>query len=250
MSTANKDLERRVSDALKRIVSVRSIQGRIVINVPVMYPSGATSAIEIELNGENCWVSDMGHGLVESEYMGAQDFYGNAAKEVASRFGTKFDGNSIFALWVPIGRLEAAIVCVANSSCQAAQAAIQIASEQKSSRKNDQIFEKISAVFGKNLVSKSTEMKGRHAQWNAKNVVVFPDRRRAIFEYMTDNTNSVSNKFLMFSDIRKADEKVSLNAVVTNTEKLDAKGQMIADIGNIIGLDASDDEFIQVTKAA
>ena len=144
--TTSPQLESRVSDALKRIASVRTLEGRTVMNVPVMYPSGATTTVEIEMNGGNCWVSDMGHGLVEAEHMGAQGFYTKSAKDIASQHGVQFDGNSIFALWVPVSRLKAAIVCVANSSCQAAQSAIQSASEQKATKKNDQIFERLSLI--------------------------------------------------------------------------------------------------------
>mmetsp|Transcript_27439 Transcript_27439/g.50593 ORF Transcript_27439/g.50593 Transcript_27439/m.50593 type:complete len:221 (-) Transcript_27439:350-1012(-) len=220
------------------------------MNVPVMYPSGATTTVEIEMNGGNCWVSDMGHGLVEAEYMGAQGFYTKSAKDVAGQHGVQFDGNSIFALWVPVARLESAIVCVANSSCQAAQSAIQSASEQKATKKNDQIFERIQAVFGKNIVSKSADIQGRHAQWDAKNVVIFPDRRKAVFEFMTGNSISVSSKFLMFSDILKANDGVSLNAVVSKANQLNSKGQMIADVANIIEFTATDQEFMQVAKAS
>lgn len=248
--TNSPQLESRVSDALKRIASVRTLEGRTVMNVPVMYPSGATTTVEIEMNGGNCWVSDMGHGLVEAEYMGAQGFYTKSAKDVASQHGVQFDGNSIFALWVPVARLEAAIVCVANSSCQAAQSAILSASEQKATKKNDEIFERIKAVFGKSIVSKSVEIQGRHAHWDAKNVVIFPDRRKAVFEFMTSNPNSVSSKFLMFSDILKADDGVSLNAVVSKASKLNSKGQMIADVANVIEFAATDEEFIQVAKAS
>lgn len=240
----------RVRKALTRIASVRGMDGRLVVDVPVMYPSGATAVVEVERNGEQFWVSDMGHGFVETEFVAAQDFYSNAARRAADDFGVQFDGGSIFALWVPEARLEAAIVCVANASNTACSEAIRSASEARGRKENERIFERIQAVFGPKIVAKTADILGRHAHWEAHNVVVFPDRRKAVFESMSMHGNSVSSRFLMFSDIKAADETVSLNAVVKDIEQLDEKAQMVGDIANIVALSASDEELRQYAVAS
>lgn len=240
----------RVRSALQRLASVQDLDGRVSVSLPVMYPSGATVVVEIERNDDRYWVSDMGYGLAEAEMSGAQTFYGKIASRIAHDFGVGFDGNAMFALWVASSRLEAAITCVANASNRACSEAILQATEAKSRRQNDKIFERVSAVFGKRSVTRSADIIGRHAHWEAHNVVVFPNRHRAVFEHMTAHTTSVSTKFLMFSDIKSAEAEISLNAIVKDIGALDEKGQMIGDVANILSFTASDEQIIEYARAS
>jgi len=241
---------RRVRDALTRIAAVRDLDGRTVIDVPIMYPSGATAVVDISRNGDRYWVSDMGRGHVECEMSGAESFYGKIASRVADDFGIGFDGDAMFALWVTSARLESAIVCVANASSQASSEAVRQAIDTKLRAQNERIFERIRTVFGEQSVARSVDITGRHASWEARNVVVFSDRRKAIFEHMTSHPNSVSSKFLMFTDIKSADLGISLNAMVRDIRNLDEKAQMIADVGNIIQMSATDEQIIRYARAA
>ena len=246
----DREATERVREALSRVAAVRGLDGRIVVDVPVMYPSGATAVVEVERNVDRYWVSDMGHGRIETEFVAAQDYFSAAARRAASDYGVEFDGNAIFALWVPSARLEAAIVCVANASNRACSDAIRVASEAKGRRENDRIFQRIQKVFGPEHVTRSLDVAGRHAHWEAHNVVVFSDRRRAVFEAMTSHPNSVSSRFLMFSDIKSADEEISLNAVVRDLSSLDEKAQIIGNVANIVGIDATDEELMRFAKAS
>jgi len=246
----DKQLRARVEEALARISSVREMDGRVLVDLPIMYPSGAMAVVEVVRKRDKYWVSDMGHGLLEAEFMAAHDYYGRVAKKIAEEFTVNFDGNSIFALWVSDGRLEAAIICVANASNKACSEAIRQASDTQAKRQNERIFTRIIKVFGERLVAKTAEVHGQHANWDAHNVVVFPNRQQAVFEFMTSHQNSVSSKFLMFSDIKGAEANVSLNAVVQNIESLDEKAQMIGDVANIVPLTASDDEYRYFARVA
>lgn len=240
----------RVRNALQRVASVQELDGKVSVSLPVMYPSGATAVVEIERNDDKYWVSDMGYGLVEAEMSGGQTFYGRIASRVAEDFGVGFDGNAVFALWVSSSRLEAAITCVANASNRACSEAILQATEAKSRRQNEKIFERMRGVFGERSVARSADIIGKHAHWEAHNVVVFPNRHRAIFEHMTAHTTSVSTKFLMFSDIKSADEDISLNAMVRDLNALDEKGQMIGDVANILSLTASNQQIMKYARAS
>lgn len=240
----------RVRGALQRLVSVQEIDGKASVSLPVMYPSGATVVVEIERNEDKYWVSDLGYGHVEAEMAGAQSFYSKIASRVADDFGVGYDGSAMFALWVTDSRLEAAITCVANASNRACSEAIQQAVEAKSRRQNEKIFERVRSVFGDRAVARSQDILGKHAHWEAHNVVVFPNRHRAVFEHMTAHTNSVSTKFLMFSDIRAADASISLNVMVRDIGALDEKGQMVGDVANILSLVASDEQIREYAKAS
>jgi hypothetical protein len=249
VSKVDQALTRRVTEALGRIANWRDSGGRIMIDLPLMYPSGSMVVVDAEQNRDKIWVSDMGQGLVEAEMMGASDSYGSVASKAAKDYGVEYDGNSIFALWVPASRIEAAIVCVANASHTAAADAVRHASEVHSRRHDDMIYERIVRVFGRPIVAKSVEISGLRTVWEAHNVVLFPNGRKAVFEFMTKHPTSVSSKFLKFSDMKSAPLPISLNAVVPDLE-LDPRSQMIGDVANIVTIEAEDDALRGYAEAS
>ena len=156
----------------------------------------------------------------------------------------------MFALWVPGSRLEAAITCVANASNRASSEAILQAVDAKSRRQNEKIFDRVRSVFGDRSVARTADIAGKHAHWEAHNVVLFPNRHRAVFEHMTAHTNSISTKYLMFSDIKSADQDISLNVMIRDIAALDEKGLMVGDIANILSLSSSDEQIREYAKAS
>ncbi len=224
---------------------------RMMIDVPVTYPSGASVVVEVEQNSDRIWVSDMGKGLVEAEMMSAEESYQRLARAKADEFGVGYDNSAMFVLWVPADKLEAAIVCVANASAQASADAVRHAVEAQSRSQSDAVYERIIDVFGKRTVSRSIEVRGRRLSWSANNVVFLRDTRRAVFEPMTKNANSISSKYLMFSDLRDSEVSIySLNAVVEDKRNLGAKAQMVGELAHIIDLNSPDDAFKRCAVAA
>lgn len=243
-TAVSRELEKRVSDAIERLMAVQNLEsGKAVLSVPVTYPSGASVVVELEKNADRIWVSDMGLGMAEAEMMGADDSYQRLARSKAEEFGINYDNHAMFVLWVPQDRLEGAIVCVANASAQAAAAAVLHASEAQNRSQREAVFQRVSEVFGRERVVKSLEMRGRRTSWEAHNVVTSPRGQRSVFEPMTPAPQSVSSKFLMFSDLKEADSGASLNVVVESLKSLDAKAQIVSDVANIIELKAEDDVY-------
>lgn len=248
----NMELKRRVSAVVERLMPFRDSEGgRVMINVPATYPSGASVVVELEQNADRIWVSDMGMGLVEAELMAAQESYQRLARAKAEEFGIGYDNSAMFVLWAQSSELEAAIVCVANASAQASADAVRHAAEVQSRNQSAVVYERIKEVFRECTVSRSFKIDGKRSTWEAHNVVHFPNSRRAVFEPMTMNPNSISSKYLMFSDLLDSNaERYSLNAVVEDVKNLDARAQMVGDVANIINLGASDSEFKKYVDAA
>ena len=244
------EMMQEVQRALAALVDVRAAGDRALVSVPVQYPSGALSVIEIERHNSTWWVSDMGHGLQEAEYVSAGAGYARAAATVAKAYGVKFDGQSIFALMVPEDRLDAGIVAVSNASANAAVEAIRSESERKFETKEDLVFDRLCRIFNDLKVVRKMEIAGEHASWEAHNVVRLQGSdRAAIFEVMTQNSLSVASKYLMFSDLRSKPNLI-LNAVVSDPDKLDSKGRMIDDVATIVRIDAADATFRRLAAFA
>jgi hypothetical protein len=60
---------------------------------------------------------------------------------------------------------------------------------------------------------------------------------------VTENQISIASKFMMFSDLSKSSRSYSLNSVVSNIDKLGAKGAMLADVSYVMQIAANDDDF-------
>ncbi|WP_147307901.1 hypothetical protein [Fulvimarina endophytica] len=240
------DVAKRVSDALSRIVRVEEEGGKYTINLPILYPNGNGSVVEITPNGDKLFVSDMGLGHFEAEFSGASSYYDAQANSAASRYGIRYDGHSVFAIKVGLHQIEAAIGAVANASVQAATQAIHKSIEDTSRRWNEDVFDRITDAFDKSLIAKTMEINGFRDAWEVHNVVTLESGGKAVFEFVSPHTNSVSNKFMMFSDIANSDEAnlISLNGVVEDIPKFNkARGTMLSDLAEIIALDASNDEY-------
>lgn len=245
------DIKNRIDEAITRLVSGTNFGNKTVVSIPVVYPSGSHAGIEIEVNGDNCFISDAGQGFSEAENYGASDFYKSCAKESSKRFGTSYDGLNMFVLRTSIENMEAAIVAVANASAIAARDAFEKAVSAKNRHVNSEIFDRFIEIFGKSKVEKVKEIPGHRLPWDVHNVVTL-DNGTAIFEYVADHPNSISNKYMMFSDLKHNEQQPTiLNAVVEDINKISQKGQLIVDVANnVVPFNASNHQFQKYASAA
>ena len=79
--TADQTIKAKIEEAVAGLVSVRADGDRVRIALPLLYPSGSGSAVEVMVNGDNCFVSDFGFGAMETEMYGADPFYESNAKK-------------------------------------------------------------------------------------------------------------------------------------------------------------------------
>jgi hypothetical protein len=237
------DLSKRLTDAVQRLMTVRHDDHAFRISVPILYPSGSGCAVEVTANGENIFVSDIGIGHMEAEYAGASEIYVKEAGKAADRYGVRFDGYSIFNLRTSIDRIEGAIVAVSNASVQAASAAILRSAENKDRNSNNDVFDRLMSIFSTHLLVRTADIKGQRDTWPAHNVVIFPTGQKAVFEFVNPHQNSISSKFLMFSDLLASGATLALNTVTEDISKLGSRGAMLSDVSNMIELSAEDAEF-------
>ena len=248
--TLDRAVKDKIEEAAAGLVAVRANGDRARISLPLLYPSGSGSAVEVMVNGDNCFVSDFGFGAMEAEMYGAESFYESNARKAADRFGVGFDGMSIFKTWTSLSRLDAAVVAVANASVQAASWAIASASEEKERRYNAELFDRVRQFFGDRAVSKREELGGREARWEARNVVTLPNRRKAVFEFVTAHANSISSKYMMFSDLSRVEDAYSLNSVVKSITRIGTKGAMLADVSHLVELNSPKETYLRFAEAA
>lgn len=249
MFTDSKALHQAIADAVGRLVSIRNFGDTVVVSLPISYPQGTLSAVHISTSGDRCFVSDCALGMREAELAGAAEFYDSAARSVSRRFGVAYDGACVFAASAPIERIEGAIIAVANASANAVGSALIKASEAKDRQKNNDVFDVVVDIFGRNNVSRKEEIPGRDDSWEAHNVV----RTKgiiSIFEFVSTHQNAVASKFLMFSDLSRSENSYSLNSVVESIDNLSKKATMLSDVSNIIELRSDKSTYQRYAKVA
>jgi hypothetical protein len=240
-----------IGRAVSRLLTITNVGESVVVSLPIMYPSGAFVGVSISLIAEGkCFLSDTAIGLREAEMAGAADFYDNSAKQLAEHFGIGFDGASVFAASASIDRVAGAATAVGNASAGAVARALMKAAEYKERAKNNVLFDIVSDVFGRPNVERTIEIAGRDSVWPAHNVVSFTDRRRAVFEFVAAHTNSIANKYLMFSDLGRVDSPPSLVSVVNSIDALGSKGAMLGDVSNVIELKSGRPTYERYARVA
>lgn len=145
------DLKARLDRAVGRLMAARVDGNSARLCVPVIYPSGSGCTVEVLINGDKCFVSDIALGHMEAEMHGADEFYDHCAKQAAGHFGVGYDGLSVFACWAPLDRVEAVISAVANASVRAATSAIFRAMEEKHKRHNVEVYERVASILERSL---------------------------------------------------------------------------------------------------
>ena len=249
MTLSSPSLDKQIADAVGRTISARQFGETTIISLPVMYPSGAFAGVHVTLSGDRCYVSDAAIGLREAEMAGVGDLFDSSARSAAEWFGVGYDGASIFAASAPLSRIEGAVIAIANASSRAVTHALLNAAEKKDKSRNNLLFDKLREYFGQNSVAKTASIVGKDATWDAHNVVIIKGRQ-SVFEYVSQNTNSIASKFLMFSDISKTSEPPVLNSVVDALDGLGKKGVILGDVSNIVPIEASRERYLSFTRAA
>lgn len=242
MFTDTRMLRDAIASAVGRLVSARTVGEAMVVDVPVAYPSGARAAVHVSLSGDKCFVSDCAIGMREAEMAGASDYFDHAARDAAVWFGVGYDGASVFAASAPLDRLEGAIVAVSNASTMAVGRALLRSAESKERHAGNEVFERVSEIFGPANVAKRSEIAGRETVWDAHNVVSLGGRR-AVFEFVGEHGNSIASKFLMFSDIVKVDNAPALVSVVASLDRMNKKANLLGDVSSILELSAGAEQF-------
>lgn len=227
-------IEKCVLEAIKSLSQTWREGEAQLVSLPVQYPSGALTVVQVSLGKSEAHLSDMGAGLWEAEQLCPDTSYRRHAEHEAMRYGLRFDGHAVLALEIPISAVSAGLIAVANASAQAACAAVLADAEKRDSSRNDEIFDRVRYAFPDSHVSKSLDIAGERASWKAHNVVALHDNRKVVFEPVTNHPASISSKFLMFSDLAKR-PKLVLNAVFPDRDNIDPKGQMLREVANILG---------------
>ena len=239
-----------IDDAVRRLVRTEHLAASTIINLPILYPSGSTVAVEARIERDRCFVSDMGNGFNEADIFGAGRYYPKIAKEVAETYGIRFDGRAVFAGEASIDLIGGLITIVANSSHEAvAQSAYRLARKRERGEE-EQLYRRLVDVFGKQSVDREVEIRGasNHA-WSVANLVR-AQGHLAVFDSVVAHHASIVNVATKMHDIARLDDAPARIAVTQDVAKLGDLIGVLSQASNVIELGAQSDTYRKYALAA
>jgi len=240
-----------VVDAVSReIVSAEHFGQGSVIKTPLMYPSGASVVVQITEQRDRYFVTDMGVGHQEAEMIGAGVLYANSAKSLAEHFGIRFDNQAFFVAEANRDQLAGATTIVANCSAEAAALAAYRAAERKYEEESDVLYRRLVTVFPRSSVQRNVDFVGASThKWKIAALVDLQSRS-ALFETVSNHTNSVVAAAAAFHDIARLEHPPRRIAVVKHKDQFGNLINVLSQAGSVMDIEAPQETILRLAEAA
>lgn len=179
-----------------------STEGDIArLHTPLLYPGGATVGVEISRLRDAYLVSDTGSAHREAALLGGERIFVRLAREIAERFGVRFDNDMIFDLGVSEAELPIAVIAVANAAKTAVEnTALNLATSPHADYRAA-LWDRLERLYSAPAVSRRTRVRGSSDEWEFDAAVV-REGRMSLFEVVPPHPNAVSSAVTKFLDIR------------------------------------------------
>jgi hypothetical protein len=238
-----------VETIAKEIVTVEHFGSGSIIKTPIIYPSGASTVVQITQHGDRFFVTDMGLGHQEAEMIGASTLYVNSAKSLAQHYGILFDNHAFFVAEASREQLAGAVTVVANCSSEAAALAAYRAAERKFEEDTDVLYRKLTLVFSKSEVERDVEFAGSSThRWRIA-TIVHHGSRIALFEPVSKHPVSVVTTAAKFHDIARLDNPPGRISVVKKKDEFGNLINVLAQAGDVIDFEAPKETLLKLAEA-
>lgn len=220
------------------------------VRTPILYPSGATVVVRVEMVGNSFRVSDMGGGYAEAESMGAAAGFARQAKIVAEASGLVFDQHAFVVSDASRDQLIGAVIAVANCSQEAAHVTATRHVEKKAHDANERVYKRLVSVFTPEHVQRDVEVAGAsNTKWHV-GALVTVDHKKAVFEAVTRHRNSVVSAAVKFHDFARLEKPPARIAVVDKKADFGTLLGVISQAAQVVEESASAQTLQRLAKAA
>jgi hypothetical protein len=240
-----------VEELARELVSVEYRSGSSFIRTPLLYPSGGSVVVRVdEHSASSYFVSDMGFGYQEAEFMGASLTYARHARLIAENAGVRFDHHAFFVIQVGRDQLAGAVATIANCSLEATTVAAYKLAERKVADEADRLYQRLITIFEPAAVRRNEEVIGAsHTSWPVATIVRSDRGRLTIFEPVTPHHASVASVATKFNDISLLDTPPNRVAVVRNKQEMGTYLAVISQTADVVTRDAPDKTIVRLAAA-
>lgn len=219
MAVAVLSIEQTADEIARALIRVTAHGDSVRFALPLMYPGGSRVGVELSRLRGGFLVSDAGAARREAGLLGGERSFSRIAREVANRFGIRFDHNMMFDLDVEENHLVAAVIAVANAAKTAVEnTAIHMAATEHADHRA-YLWDKLQSAFGTHAFHREpAKFKGSTEQWDF-DASVRVGSNVVLFEVVTPNANSVNSAVSKFLDVRDLGEHVAPKRVAVLTDR-------------------------------
>lgn len=179
------------------------------IETTTLLPSGAVASVKIEEAASGSFsVSDDASGrddILTLGYLKLTSGDTRRANSIADKFGLMFDGSSFFLREVSAEQLSAAVVFVAEAAREWAQATAEHAQRRSEILVSRQVEEQLRRLLPDIKIDRDRELIGASTKsYRFDLVATLAGNRKAVFEVVSPNANSLSAAHLKLFDLMGA----------------------------------------------
>ena len=188
-------------------------------------------------------VSDAGGARREAGLIGGERAFQRIARDVADRFGIRFDHNMMFDLDVEEADLLPAVMAVANAAKTAVEnTAVHLATTEHADYRA-YLWDRLQRAYGGAFSRAPVTYKGASAENWEFDAAVSVEGHLALFQVVTPNANSVNSAVTKFLDVGDLGEGAPKRvSVVTNKDRT-PRLLVLGRTSRILPADASDEQY-------
>ncbi|MDQ2081476.1 hypothetical protein RA307_14920 [Xanthobacteraceae bacterium Astr-EGSB] len=233
------DIAETVARSLVR-VATRNETARL--STPLLYPGGSMIGVELSRLRDGFLVSDAGGARREAGLMGGERTFARIARDVADRFGVRFDENMIFDMDVTEPNLTLAVIAVANAAKSAVEAtAMQIATAGHADYQAH-LWDRLERIYGSKPVRRRQVYRGSSDEWTFDAAVEI-GQQLSLFEVVSPSPNAVNSAVTKFLDIRDLGEAAPHRIAVLTRRDATPHLPVLARTARIVCASDPDDVF-------
>lgn len=229
-------------EVARALIKISEYNGTARLSLPLLYPGGSMVAVEISKLRDSFLVTDAGIARREAGLLGGERTFLRIAKDVADRFGVRFDQNMIFELEVSSNDLVMVVAAVANAAKTAVEeTAMHLAVVQHADYRAS-LWNRLEVIHGKTRVERNIHIRGSSDSWEF-DAAVKRDRHVSVFEIVVPNANAVNSAVTKFLDIRDLGKQAPNRVAVLTNKDATPHLPVLARTAKWIPIDAPDDAF-------
>lgn len=248
MATTASQIEVRaaVEAAARDLVTLRSVGDTNFLNLPLIYPDGASVTVKIDPIAGGVRVSDGGFAYRELEDLGAESSFGQAVQKISETIGVQTTRRTIYTD-APVDSLFRAICDVAIASWQVTETVYRRILDREEADIEDHLRGRLQALFGEKLRAEHKVKGASSSEWDVS-AIVSVNGKQAIFQAVGTHANSIYKATAAFHDLSLLENAPILVAVVRDKVTLGSRLGLLSQVGRVIEEHQPDATFQRAVK--
>jgi len=237
-----------VDRAVQRLVKVEHAPGGVLVQTPLMYPSGALVGVNVRFGPDGFSVSDRGAAYEEARHLKATRSFNSHATAVAKDAGVHFEGGAFTLQSVPADRLSGALATLANVAQGAAILAANRQAAVDARNAEERLIHRLSKLFG-HVQTHQPIVGASGTEWDV-DAIVRTDDKIVLFESVLPRRQSIYAAVAKFHDIALAQDAPRRVAVVPDREVLGSMLGVLSQAASVVEDSTTDATLLRVALAA